>query len=77
MFSEWVLATNTSIIEELSVYISELLFVLMFSNPLVYPDCIYKRTRQGREFLSLSDYVHKFAENIIAKRKKAMVSHTS
>ena len=47
--------------------------VICFSNPLVYSDFVYSRTNAGQDFKSLCDYVHKFANDIIASRKEALV----
>ncbi|KAK3084162.1 hypothetical protein FSP39_009268 [Pinctada imbricata] len=42
------------------------------SNPLKYPDWIYHFTQDGKDEKRLCDYVHKFAEDIIAARRKSL-----
>nr|KAG5700596.1 hypothetical protein BaRGS_015392 [Batillaria attramentaria] len=41
-------------------------------NPLLYPDFIYSRTKDGKVNKELCDYVHDFAMRIITSRKQKL-----
>lgn len=47
---------------------------LTFRNILQYWDFVYKRTSDGQEFFKHCNLVHAFAEDIIEKRQKILVS---
>ncbi|KAL3858620.1 hypothetical protein ACJMK2_008891, partial [Sinanodonta woodiana] len=44
-----------------------------FMNPFVYPDFVYYRTKNGKEFREVCDYVHAFAMKIIGSRRHSLV----
>ncbi|XP_063447863.1 cytochrome P450 4B1-like [Mytilus trossulus] len=46
-------------------------------NLLFYPEWLYRLSPSGKEFFNLCDYVHKFAEDIIEKRKQELMSKVS
>ena len=41
---------------------------------MLYIDFLYYRTQHGKKFVQACDFVHYFADKIIAARKKALVS---
>ncbi|KAK3084112.1 hypothetical protein FSP39_008326 [Pinctada imbricata] len=47
-------------------------FDILKPNPLVHSDLMYYLTANGRECKIITDYVHKFAEEIIAARRKSL-----
>ena len=48
------------------------------SQPLYHIDFLYKYfTRDGRQFYSLCDYVHKVADDVISRRRKALVKYVT
>ncbi|KAL3858618.1 hypothetical protein ACJMK2_008889 [Sinanodonta woodiana] len=49
-----------------------ILVIERFMNPFVYPDFVYYRTKSGKKFLELCDYVHEFAMKIIGSRRQAL-----
>ncbi len=50
------------------------MFLLYYSNLLHHIGVVYRYfTRDGRQFTSLCDYVHKVANDVIAERKEALV----
>lgn len=41
-------------------------------NILLYPESLYKLSSSGKEFFNICDFVHKFSEEIIMKRRKEL-----
>ncbi|KAL3858896.1 hypothetical protein ACJMK2_009145 [Sinanodonta woodiana] len=52
-----------------------ILVIERFLNPFVYPDFVYYRTKSGKKFLELCDYVHEFAMKIIGSRRQALAKN--
>ena len=49
-------------------------FLISFRKPWLYPDWIFfNLTSTGRKFRRESDYVHSVSEDIIHKRREALV----
>ncbi|XP_045192422.2 ultra-long-chain fatty acid omega-hydroxylase-like [Mercenaria mercenaria] len=56
-----------SAVQELSSYC-----VKRMSNPVLHPDFIFNRTRTGKRFHQLCNYVHEFADDIIEARRNIL-----
>lgn len=44
-------------------------------RPWLYPSWIFRLTKLGQQFANNCNYVHKLADEIIAKRKDTLVGH--
>ena len=48
--------------------------IVNYSNRWLTSDWIYYLTSDGRKFKKLCDYVHEVADNVIKKRRQALVT---